>query len=97
VRTPLPLGTHIRGSGGGDWFSDPSSPSRQGGQVRKPPARVSKEAPAEGRKGAGAGAVWFDQNTSSLPSASPRRKAASAAIAKIPFVLSEWIGKTYLP
>jgi hypothetical protein len=80
----------------GDWLRDPDCPSRQGGQT-EPPARVSAEPPAEGRKGAGAGAVWFDQNTSSLPSASPRRKAASAKIAKIPFVLAEWIGRTYFP
>lgn len=49
------------------------------------------------RKGVGAGAVRFDQNTSSLPSASPRRKAASAKIAKIPLALSTWIGEVYLP
>jgi hypothetical protein len=51
----------------------------------------------EGRKGAGAGAEWFDQNLCSLPSSSPRRKAASAKIAKIPFSLSSWIGRTYKP
>lgn len=63
----------------------------------KSPARVSENPPAEGRKGAGAGAEWFDQNTSSLPSASPRRKAASALIAKIPFQLASWIAKVYYP
>lgn len=50
---------------------------------------------AEGRKGAGA--EWFDQNLCSLPSKSPRRKAASAKIAKIPIVLSRWIARTYKP
>lgn len=53
--------------------------------------------PAEGRKGAGAGAEWFDQNLCSLPSSSSRRKAASAKIAKIPFALSLWIARTYKP
>lgn len=53
--------------------------------------------PREGRKGAGAGAEWFDQNLCSLPSKSPRRKAASAKIAKIPFALSSWIARTYKP
>ena len=55
--------------------------------------------PAEGRKGAGAGAgaEWFAQNLCSLPSKSPRRKAASAKIAKIPFALSSWIARTYKP
>lgn len=52
---------------------------------------------AEGRKGAGAGAEWFDANLCALPSKSPRRKAASARIAKIPYALSEWIGRTYKP
>ena len=75
---------------GGDWFSDPSSPSRQGGQLK---AKVV----AEGRKGAGAGAEWFDGNLCVKSSNSPARKAASAKIAKIPRVLSAWIGKTYFP
>ncbi len=54
---------------------------------------------AEGRKGAGAGAgaEWFDQNLCSLPSSSPRRKAASAKIAKIPFALSSHIARVYRP
>ena len=87
---------------GGDWFRDPTCPTcptcptRQGGQLR-PPSRVSKNAPAEGRKGAGAGAEWFDQNTSSLPSNSPRRKAASAMIAKIPLPLSSHIARIFYP
>lgn len=73
---------------GGDWFSDPSSPSRQGGQVK----RV-----AEGRKGAGAGAEWFDGNLCVKSSNSPARKLASAQIAKIPFALSSYIGEFYRP
>jgi hypothetical protein len=75
---------------GGDWFSDPSSPSRQGGQVK---------AVAEGRKGAGAGAgaEWFGGNLCVKSSNSPARKAASAKIAKIPLALSTWIGEVYLP
>ena len=53
--------------------------------------------PAEGRKGAGAGAGWFDQNLCSLPSSSSRRKAASAKIAKIPLALSSHIARVYWP
>lgn len=52
---------------------------------------------AEGRKGVGSAAVWFDANLCQLPSGSSRRKAASARIAKIPLVLSTWIGRVYLP
>lgn len=42
-------------------------------------------------------AEWFDQNLCALPSKSSARKAASAKIAKIPFALSSWIARTYLP
>lgn len=52
---------------------------------------------AEGRKGAGAGAEWFDQNLCKLSSKSSARKAASAKIAKIPFTLSQHIARTYKP
>lgn len=52
---------------------------------------------AEGRKGAGAGAAWFDQNLCQLSSNSPGRKAASAYIAKIPMVLSSHIARVYHP
>ena len=79
----------------GDWFNDPSSPSRQGGQSK----------PRDGVKGAGAG--WFndakrDGGTetgylSRTGSKSPARKAAAARIAKIPLPLSQWIARTYRP
>lgn len=51
----------------------------------------------EGRKGAGAGAEWFDGNLCVHSSKSPARKAASAKIAKIPFALSSHIGRVYHP
>jgi hypothetical protein len=52
---------------------------------------------AEGRKGAGAGAEWFDQNLCKLSSKSSARKAASAKIAKIPLALSSHIARVYRP
>lgn len=52
---------------------------------------------ADGRKGAGAGAVWFDQNLCQLSSKSSARKAASAMIAKIPLPLSRHIAATFRP
>lgn len=52
---------------------------------------------AEGRKGAGAGAEWFDQNLCQLSSKSSARKQASAQIAKIPLALSSHIARVYLP
>ena len=53
--------------------------------------------PAEGRKGAGAGAAWFDGNLCVKSSKSNARKAASARIAKIPFALSSHIARVYAP
>jgi C-5 cytosine-specific DNA methylase len=53
--------------------------------------------PAEGRKGAGAGAEWFDQNHCQVSSKSPARKFASAMIAKIPLPLSRHIAAIYRP
>ena len=51
----------------------------------------------EGRKGAGAGAEWFDGNLCVHSSKSPARKAASAKIAKIPLALSTYIARVYHP
>ena len=53
--------------------------------------------PADGRKGVGADAAWFDANLCRLPSASSRRKEASAMIAKIPLALSAHIARTFKP
>ena len=79
----------------GDWFNDPLSLSRQGGQSKS----------RDGVKGAGAG--WFNDAKRSggtetgylsrTGSKSPARKAASARIAKIPLPLSQWIARTYKP
>src|SRR5258706_3211638 len=61
-------------------------------------------APSDGRKGAGY--AWFKKGTGAWARdpvsaagshGSPRRKAASAKIAKIPFTLAHWIGKTWFP
>jgi len=43
------------------------------------------------------GAAWFDSGPASLPSSSPRRKAASVMIAKIPLPLSRHIAAVYRP
>ena len=79
----------------GDWFNDPSSPSRQGGQSK--PKETNRH-PAEGRK---QGGDWFSADSGGISrttgSKSPARKAASAKIAKIPLPLSSWIARTYKP
>lgn len=59
--------------------------------------RSFQSASVEGVKHHGSGAVWFDTGPASLPSSSPRRKMASAMIAKIPLPLSRHIGKTFYP
>jgi hypothetical protein len=53
--------------------------------------------PSEGVKHHGSGAAWFDTGPASLPSHSPRRKAASAMIAKIPLALSRHIASSWHP
>lgn len=54
---------------------------------------------AEGVKQRGSGREWFagEGTMGRLPSSSPRRKAASAMIAKIPFPLSQHIARAYKP
>lgn len=65
------------------------------GQAFNPAAQG--RAVREGRKGAGAGAEWFDQNLCQLSSKSSARKAASAMIAKIPEPLARHIAVTFKP
>ncbi len=51
----------------------------------------------DGVKHHGSGAAWFDTGPASLPSSSPRRRFASAMIAKIPLPLSRFVAATYFP
>ncbi len=76
---------------GGSWFA--IGPRGEVGASNNARDRLV----APGRKGAGAGAAWFDANLCQLPSGSSRREAASAKIAKIPRTLAEWIGRAWLP
>lgn len=57
--------------------------------------RSFQSASVEGVKHHGSGAVWFDSGPASLPSSSPRRKMASAMIAKIPLPLAKHIAAVY--
>lgn len=95
--------------GTGSWFAIADSKNRGASEARKNPGfrfdgsgrsfqseSVARHV-AEGRKGAGAGAEWFDQNLCAKSSKSPARKAASARIAKIPFALSYWIAQAWSP
>ena len=50
-----------------------------------------------GIKQHGSGEEWFRTGSGALPSHSPRRRAASARIAKIPFPLAQHIARVYRP
>ena len=52
---------------------------------------------ASGVKMKGSGAAWFDAGFTRFPSSSPRRRAASAQIAKIPLALAQHIARVYKP
>ena len=92
---------------GGSWFAvahNTTSGKGQNQDGRKLPGfrfdgsgRSFQSASVDGVKHHGSGAVWFDTGPASLPSSSPRRKMASAMIAKIPLSLSRHIGKTFYP
>ena len=51
----------------------------------------------QGIKQHGSGAIWYRTGNGALPLKSPRRKAASAMIAKIPFPLAQHIARAYKP
>jgi len=59
--------------------------------------RVAGRQNADGIKHHASGAAWFDTGPAALSSKSKARKAASAMIAKIPFVLSSYIARTFHP
>ena len=96
---------------GGSWFN--IAHNTRSGKGRNPDGRKTAGAPhirdgfdhtrhltnpsEHGIKHHGSGAIWFDTGPASLPSSSPRRKFASAMIAKIPLPLSQHIARTFKP
>ncbi len=93
---------------GGSWFNIAhnttsgrgQNPCRDGRKVpgfRFDGSGSFQSASVEGIKHHGSGAVWFDTGPANLPSSSPRRKFASAMIAKIPLPLSRHIAATFAP
>lgn len=81
---------------GGDWFRDPSCPSRQGG-ISYPKGDGRKQPGLSGTRNNGKGDRWFQDGAAQHGSKSPARKAASAQIAKIPLALSSHIARVYKP
>ncbi len=89
----MPTPRRVAKVGGLDWNGFKNGAPNYRGQAFNPAAQG--RAVREGRKGAGAGAAWFDQNLCQLPSSSARRKFASAMNAKIPLPLSRHIAAVY--
>jgi hypothetical protein len=73
---------------GGDCFSDPNWPGKQGG---------TKQSGISGVRENGKGDKWFQDGAAAHGSRSDSRKAASAMIAKIPFALAQYIARTFKP
>ena len=73
---------------GGDCFSDPTWPGKQGG---------TKQSGISGPRKNGKGDRWFQDGAAQHGSKSAKRKAASAAIAKIPFPLAQHIARCFKP
>lgn len=73
---------------GGDCFSDPSWPGKQGGV---------KQSGISGPRDNGKGDKWFQDGAAKHGSKSNSRKAASAQIAKIPFPLARHIAQCFKP
>jgi hypothetical protein len=102
---------HARKNNGGSWFNvahNTTSGKGMNPDGRKIAAHLNRRdghphtkhltnpgEHGEGVKHHGSGAVWFDTGPAALPSASPRRKMASAMIAKIPLPLARHIGAVY--
>lgn len=83
-----------RGFGDGQKVIGYSDPRRNGG--RGVPLTSQRENDG-GVKVALSGRAWFADGLGKVSSKSNARKAASAAIAKIPYELSLWIAKCYYP
>lgn len=60
-------------------------------------AELYADRDGQGVKQHGSGHIWYRTGNGAMSSKSNARKAASAMIAKIPFPLSDWIAKCYLP
>jgi hypothetical protein len=87
----MPFTFQARKNSGGSWFAQ--AHNTESGHSRNP---VTGEKLAQaGTKQNGSGPEWFDRGVAHLPSASPRRKAASAQIAKIPFPLAQHIARVF--
>lgn len=80
---------------GGSWFNVGSPGQKE--TNRNPVTEGVKQAGISGVRNNGKGDRWFQDGAAKNGSKSPARKAASAAIAKIPFVLAQHIARSWKP
>ena len=81
-------------------YSDPRRNGGKGSHLTSPAenlARLYADRDEQGIKQHGSGHVWYRTGNGALPSHSSRRRAAAAAIAKIPFPLSQHIARCFRP
>lgn len=81
----------------GSWFAIADSKERGKATKNRGGSWFSVANAAEGHKQRGSGAAWWRGEVGSFSSKSSARKAASAHIAKIPFVLARHIGRAWYP
>lgn len=80
---------------GGSWFGIGSPGQKE--TNRNPVTEGVKQAGISGVRANGKGDRWFQDGAAKSGSKSKARKAASAAIAKIPFVLAQHIARMWKP
>lgn len=93
------------GTQGGTWFNIAHGKRIPGDNAGSPVRGMNEYATAAGIKlqpeghyrKPGSGRDWFDMGPASYGSNSPARKAASQAIAEIPFDLAQWIARCFKP
>lgn len=88
-------GQHATKNDGGSWFA--VAHNTTSGHRRNPDGRLYADRDTEGTKQHGSGEIWWRTGNGAMPSNSPRRRAAAAAIAKIPFPLAQYIAKCFKP
>jgi hypothetical protein len=95
----MPMTKAIK-NGGGSWFNVAHNTSSGHGQNPDGRTTAAKRATLSLEDGIKQGGTWFHDNNSisrQSSSKSPRRKMASAMIAKIPLSLARYIAQVYKP
>lgn len=108
---PMTQGVRATKNSGGSWFAQRDGQATNRNDPRYPhlknpgqnwardhaAGKVSPHWNVSGIKHRASGAAWFDTGPASKSSKSPKRRAASALMAKIPLPLSRHIARVYHP